>query len=243
MDTEPTRKVCSTFARNSQVSSHVESIAPFFSPTSCGFRISVHFSQFTERRTTSRKMRIGGRSRVRLVSTTEIRARERERERRLTRSSYRLLGALESPSNDPLFRALCYQPFREEHRGLWPLVLLFHGANERSAVSRFDRDKRDRALTPRCRTIAFRSMFLRDVDTSYAEYAYMARDVVRKGAYPRSMRCPALIGSLLSISADEPFPSIVFFSSSDRRTPHRGWSHAIEIEYSTVVRRWIAWIG
>lgn len=73
-----TRKVCSTFARNSQVSSHVESIAPFFSPTSCGFRISVHFSQFTERRTTSRKMRIGGRSRVRLVSTTEIRARERE---------------------------------------------------------------------------------------------------------------------------------------------------------------------
>lgn len=146
----------------------------------------------------------------------------------MTRSSYRLLGALESPSNDPLFRALCYQPFREEHRGRWPPMLLFHGANERSAVSRFDRDKRDRAPTRRCRTVTFRSMSIRRTPS-------MRIWRVRRGPKgPRIRdRCGGpLLSVLLSISADEPFPSIVFFSSSDRRTRHRGWSRAIEIEYN-----------
>lgn len=208
-----------------------------FQPRRKYLRYFHAFQPIHRTRATSRKMRIGRRSRVRLVSTKEIGARksleryraitmmkkDRERERRLTRSSsYRLLGALESPSNDPLFRALCYQPFREEHRGRWSLVLL-HGANERSAASRLDRDKRNRALTRRRRTIAFRSMFLHDVDTSYVEYTYMACDVVRCVVRPLSVP--------LSISADEPFPSIVSFSSSERRTRHRGCSHAIEIEY------------
>lgn len=111
----------------------------------------------------------------------------------MTRSSYRLLGALESPSNDPLFRALCYQPFREEHRGRWPPVLLFHGANERSAVSRFDRDKRDRAPTRRCRTLS-PSGRRRYVVRRVRVYGVCATWSER-AAYPRSMRRPALIGS------------------------------------------------
>lgn len=148
-------------------------------------------------------------------------------------SSYRLLGALESPSNDPLFRALCYQPFGEEHRGRWPPVLLFH-------VSRFDRDKRDRALTRRCRTIAFRSMFLHDVDTSYVEYAYIA--------------CVFAIDAL---SGSYRFPyrfrrTNRFHRSSASRLPIGGRGiavgRALSRSNTTVVRecprrRWIAWTG
>lgn len=52
-----------------------------------------------------------------------------------------------------------------------------------------------------------------------------------KGPRIRDRCVVPLLSVRPSISTDEPFPSIVLFSSSDRRTRHRGWSRAIEIEY------------
>lgn len=172
------------------------------------------------------------------------RERKRERKRRLTRSSYRLLGALESPSNDPLFRALCYQPFREEHRGRWPPVLLFHGANERSAASRFDRDKRDRAPTRRCRTLS-PSGRRRYVVRRVRVYGVCATWPER-AAYPRSMRRPALIGSPIdfdgrTVSIDRPL--LVFRSEDAASRLVARYRDRILRSYECPRPRWIARIG